>query len=796
MVFNINEVYNINKILDNSLMTRGGDISYCYELDLPEIYSLSPKDFDEVHSELERFMKNLPVSVLHKQDIYLKKDFTGTNLNDNTYLQQITKKKFLGRKYLDHQSYMYITQPNIKSLKSSFLTKSFINKGGVINQDAYKVMQFKKGLEHSIALLGNSNYISIKPMEEYQLQELVYYYYTGFNNGNLTDIIFRPEFMIGGNYYRMYAISRIENQPEIIRNCMKNSKMSTDKFEFYQSYFYSMGLDLDCNHIVNQVIYLDDHMDLKKEIKKAHRGLKRWQKFNENEQGYKDINEFLDGLNSDDRRRLCRAHINILAWSDDEREIKEIDSLISSKLRNQDIIPYCPSHVDHAYYFLSSVPGNAASMPREETFITEVNQSINYIILESNYKSDNQGIVLNERLNNLPIVVDDWDYPYEKKIITARNELIITETGGGKSFLLKHKIRQYIEEGYYNVVIDLGGGFEPISKLYPEVAFIRFEQGKPLGVNPFLIRDKAELTSEKIRTLSEFVFILWKKDLEANEEERVSMNKLIQAYYDTHSDKYHFPSFYKFIKDDEIILRRLGIEEEFFPREKFLHVCSEFTEGIYSFLFEDNKQSYYLKDKKNIVFELESIRGNTELIPIILMMIRDTVDNVVWKNTTGKKRVTIEEAAEIMQMPVMLRTISYWNQTIRKHSGCTSLILQHISNIPENEMGKQIIENAQVYYIFEQKKGTDEIKRRLGLSEHTINQLMSVQSNFTSGERYTEFLRVLGRKANVYRLVVAPQAKYVYDSEKKDVAKVLKEYEKTGSMEKAIENLYIKEHEN
>lgn len=93
--------------------------------------------------------------------------------------------------------------------------------------------------------------------------------------------------------------------------------------------------------------------------------------------------------------------------------------------------------------------------------------------------------------NNIPVIIDLWDE--EKNRINARNFFIIVPTGFGKSFNANHLFRQYYEEGSKTVIIDLGGSYKKLSALYPnDTAYITYEEGKPLGINPFSLNDLPE----------------------------------------------------------------------------------------------------------------------------------------------------------------------------------------------------------------------------------------------------------------------------------------------------------------
>lgn len=393
-----------------------------------------------------------------------------------------------------------------------------------------------------------------------------------------------------------------------------------------------------------------------------------------------------------------RSHINVLAWSDNESELSYMDSKLISSFQELDITPYYPTKNDHLYYFLSSIPTNAGCLPRQETFDFDLKKSVCFDITETNYISDPNGVILNDRINNLPVLKDDWDEPYQSKLISSRNALLISETGGGKTFLLNHLLRQYIENGDNVVLIDLGGALEILSLFYPEkIAYIQYEEGKSLGLNPFLIGSKDELTTNKIITVSDFVAILWKKGESLTDKEKVSLNKIVSRYYRNTENNYDFPSFYNYVKNTKDLLNSLDIPDspDFFDLKSFVHVCSEFTEGIFEYLFKDNNQVQNIYGKQAVVFQLDSIKDKPSILPVFLMAIRDVVENTLFRKK-GRKRIWFEEAAEHLKNEPMLKSIDYYFQTIRKYNGQIGLVLQTIDNIPDNNLGNAIVNNFHI----------------------------------------------------------------------------------------------------
>ena len=88
---NLSSYRPIKEIQDNIIFANNGNVVLCYEGMLPEIYSLSEKDFEDIHGAWFQALKSLPVGcVVHKQDIYLKKFYSSEKLPNSSFLEKAT----------------------------------------------------------------------------------------------------------------------------------------------------------------------------------------------------------------------------------------------------------------------------------------------------------------------------------------------------------------------------------------------------------------------------------------------------------------------------------------------------------------------------------------------------------------------------------------------------------------------------------------------------------------------------------------------------------------------------------
>ena len=207
----------------------------------------------------------------------------------------------------------------------------------------------------------------------------------------------------------------------------------------------------------------------------------------------------------------------------------------------------------------------------------------------------------------------------KKRRIKARNFAIFAPTGEGKSFLANNILRQYFESGVRLVIIDLGGSYSKFAKLYPDQYItLRYEQGKNLGINPFDINNLHDLSPERLEGLTVFLLELFASGLKVAKAQEVALKKILQQYYSvTRTEIHSLEAFYNFVRETKAtLLDDLGIDTDYFNTTNFLHIMSEYVgEGLYSFLFEVSEdQSYKIEDKRLIVFELDEVKDNKEVL--------------------------------------------------------------------------------------------------------------------------------------------------------------------------------------
>ncbi|GLU45125.1 TraG family conjugative transposon ATPase [Allomuricauda sp. NBRC 101325] len=788
---NFNAYHPILDIQNHVVFGSNGNVVLCYQVELPEIYSLSEMDFEALHSMWFQAFKSLPVSaVVHKQDVYQKKGYDANGLPRGTFLAKATHDYFMGREQLVHHSYLFFILPLDKVLNATKYVTPFrkVEKGLHRKLDV-QVAEFITSVNDAVSYVNNSKIVSLMSMEPDAILKHTHDYFNGFNVDYDTNIQFgKGSIEIGDHYFDVMAINNEGCFGKTVQSSMPNGKFSSDGFGFHKGFMDGLGLELGVNHMVNQILYLDDTHQWRRQLDKKIEELSKSSNFgSQNKVVRTKIEDILNKINGDETSRIVRGHVNIVFWHTESGVLKRIASGIKAQLKELDIRPYHPNGEERTHYFLNSYPCHATNFSNEDLFVMDLKAALCLYTNNTNYRSDETGIVFNDRQYNVPVRKDVWDE--EKKRIKARNFAIFAPTGEGKSFLANNILRQYFESGVRLVVIDLGGSYAKFAQLYPDDhVILRYEQGKNLGINPFYISEQSDLTPERLEDLALFLLELL-AETQVTKSKEVALKKVLLYYYDKVRDGHSLASLYQFVdRHKDTLIEETRVRESDFNVYGFLHILSEYVEGgLYSFLFHvEEDQTYRIEDKLLIVFELDEVRDNKEILSVMLKLIKSAIQRTIWRNRSERGIILFDEFAKQLKFPNVLESVEFYYQAIRKQNGAIGIILQSINQLPENATSASILENTQVIYSLRNEKGYDELARRLHLSNHDLNQLRSIRNNLVGERKYTEFFIKIGKESNVFRLEVPPEVYAAYLTDGVEHGQIMVLYEQFGNMELAI----------
>jgi conjugation system TraG family ATPase len=803
---NLNDILPVYAIEHNAILSKMGDVTVVFEVQLPELFTMSNDEYEAFHHAWIKAIKVLPVnSVLHKQDWFTEAKYKPSFIQeDNSFLTRSSDRFFNERPYLDHRCYIMLTKKPANRKSGSSIFSSLLRRT-IVPEETLKPKHFHDFMNHVgqfQKILTDSGFVSMKQIENEHLADFILRY---LNLGNdsvvLKDIEFKPEWKIGENHCQLYTMADAEFVPALCGSRINYDKYSTDKTKFSVGFASPIGQLLSCNHIYNQYVFIED---VQKTIQKLESKRLRLQSLSaysrENAISKEATDNFLNEAISEQRLPV-KAHFNLLAWTDSKEELKHIRNLCSSALTQMDATPKLETE-GSAQIFWAGIPGNAADFPMNDTFDTFSPQACCFFNLETNYRSSVSpiGIRLGDRLSGKPIHVDISDEPMDKGICTNRNKFILGPSGSGKSFFTNHMVRSYYEKGTHIVLVDVGHSYKGLCDMVGGYYFT-YSETKPIKFNPFYIGEGDILDTEKKESIKTLLLALWKKDNETfNRSEYVALSNALQLYFEkVENDKSIFPcfdSFYEFLKDDFVaVLKGDNVKDKDFDVSNFLYVLRPYYKGGEFDYLLNAKENLDLLQQRFIVFELDNIKDHPILFPVVTIIIMEVFISKMRKLKGIRKMILIEEAWKAIAKEGMAEYIKYLFKTVRKFFGEAIVVTQEVEDIISSPVVKQaIINNSDCRILLDQSKYQnkfDQIQELLGLTEKEKALVLSINKANDPTKKYKEvFISLGGVLSKVYRTEVSPEEYLAYTTEEKEKVKVQAYAAKFGGdIEKGIKAL-------
>ncbi|OJX61065.1 TraG family conjugative transposon ATPase, partial [Dysgonomonas sp. 37-18] len=616
------------------ILSKDADITVAYKVELPELFTVTSSEYEAIHATWLKAIKVLPnYSIVCKQDWFIEENYKPElNKEDISFLSRSFERHFNERPYLNHTSYLYLTKTTKERSRqqSNFnaLTRSFIIPKEM--QDKETALKFLESVGQFERIVNDSGFIKLTRLTTDEIvgtenqAGLVekYFSLSQENTTCLQDIALASgEMKIGDKYLCLHTLSDTEDLPNQVQTDTRYERLSTDRSDCRLSFAAPIGVLLSCNHIVNQLIFIDDHTENLKHFEKQARNMHSLSKYSRSNQINKEwIEDYLNEAHSYGLTSV-RCHVNVMAWSDDKEELKRVKNDVGSQLA---LMECKPRHntVDTPTLFWAGIPGNAGDFPAEESFYTFIEQALCFFIEETNYQSSPSpfGIKMVDRLTGKPLHLDISDLPMKRGIITNRNKFILGPSGSGKSFFTNHMVRQYFEQGTHVLLVDTGNSYQGLCEMInrktngEDGVYFTYTEQNPIAFNPFFTEDNV-FDIEKRESIKTLILTLWKRDDEPpTRSEEVALSNAVSQYIDliksNDTIKPSFNTFYEFVKTDyRQILDDKKVREKDFDIDNFLNVLEPYyAGGEYDFLLNSDKELDLL-NKRFIVFEIDAIKG-------------------------------------------------------------------------------------------------------------------------------------------------------------------------------------------
>lgn len=797
---------------------------YC--ADINEYYSFS--------SLLTSLMSTLGEGyAIHKQDVFVRKGFEAEGGNKE-FLSESYFRYFGGREYTDCITYLTITQENKKSRLMSYDNKKW--------QD----FQVKLGkVQDQLRDRGiDAHYLNKKEAKRFINQ----YYTQNYTQKNLSHNNYKvtDEYIgIGSKKFKIYSLVDVDCivVPELIKPYtnidVNNVTMPVDLMSMLDSIPDSV------NVVFNQIIFLpNQRQELSKLAKKKNRHSSLPNP--SNEIAVEDIKK-VEELTARENKQLVYCHYNIVITVDNNTDLQKVTNNLENTFSRIGI-----QISQHSYnqleLFVGSFPGNCYSMNKEyDRFLTLSDAASCLMYKEKLPKSEDTPLkVYYTDRQGVPVAIDISGKEGKIKLTDNSNFFCLGPSGSGKSFHMNSVVRQLWEQGTDVVMVDTGNSYEGLCE-YVGGKYISYTEEHPITMNPFQI-NKEELNVEKVDFLKNLIMLIWKGNSAIPTKiEELLIEQVIKEYYEAYFvgfngyNKTQIEALHKKLLIDTATERRISdtnedVEKRIWDKihemearrkalivkelsfnsffeystERIPYICNEnkitgidissynyslsefYRGGSYERTLNEKLDSS-LFDETFIVFEIDTIKDNKTLFPLVTLIIMDVFIQKM-RIKKNRKVLVIEEAWKAVASPMMAEYIKYLYKTARKFWAMVGVVTQELQDIIGSPIVKEaIINNSDVTILLDQgkfKERFDQIQSVLGLTDIECKKIFTINrlDNKDGRSFFREVFIRRGLASDVYGVEEPRECYMTYTTERaeKEALKLYKSELKCSHQE-AIE---------
>ena len=622
---------------------------------------------------------------IHKQDIFIRKKFTEESDENREFLSTSYFRYFNGRPYTDSECYLTITQEVKKSRLFSF--------------DGKKWRDFLVKIRKVHDQLRDAG-VQVRFLNRQEVNEYVDRYFAmNFRDKvvSMTNFKVNDECIsMGDKRCKVYSLVDVDNVslPSVIRPYtnveVNNSSMPMDLVSVVS------GIPNTEAVVYNQMIFIPNQ---KRELALLDKKKNRHASMPNpgNQMAVEDIKRVQEVV-ARESKQLVYTHYNLVVAMSADTDLHKCTNHLENQFSRMGI------HISKRAYnqlelFVNSFPGNCYGMnPDYDRFLTlgDAAACLMYKerILHSEktplkiYYTDRQGV---------PVAIDITGKEGAEKLTDNSNFFCLGPSGSGKSFHMNSVVRQLHEQGTDVVMVDTGNSYEGLCE-YLGGKYISYTEEYPITMNPFRI-NRQELNVEKTGFLKNLVLLIWKgsQGTVTKTEDRL-IEQVITEYYDTYFngfDGFTPPQREDLRKSllidernkngnraenetelnarietviDEIERRRKELKVESlsfntfyeFSVQRIPDICNENSiTGIdistYRYMMKDfyrggnhdktlnENMDSSLFDETFIVFEIDSIKDDPLLFPLVTLIIMDVFLQKM-RIKKNRKVLVIEEA--------------------------------------------------------------------------------------------------------------------------------------------------------
>ena len=768
------------------LYTKTGEYSAVLKIENPvQKYSANIDNYYEFTNLLTALAQTLGEGyAIHKQDVFIRKKFQDETNDNHEFLSESYFRYFTGRTYTDAQTYLIITQENKKSHLFSFDSKKW-------RDFLVKIRKVKDQLKDSGV---DSTYLDGATARDYVDR----YFSMNFTDKIVSMTNFKVDdecISMGNKRCKIYSLVDVDciNLPGVIRPYtnieVNNTSMPVDLVSIVDNIPTAETV------IYNQMIFMPNQkreLSLLDKKKNRHASMPN----PSNLIAVEDIKKVQDVI-ARENKQLVYAHFNLVVSVPIDEDIQKCTNHLENSFGRMGI------HISKRAYnqlelFVNSFPGNCYGMnPDYDRFLTLSDAATCLMYKEHIQHSEDTPLkVYYTDRQGVPVAIDISGKEGKNKITDNSNFFILGPSGSGKSFFTNSMVRQLWEQNTDVVLVDTGNSYEGLCD-YVNGKYISYTEEHPITMNPFAIK-REELNIEKIGFLKNLVMLIWKgTNGRITKTEDHLIEDVITEYYDAHFrlgkvKELSFNTFYEYsTKRIPEIVRDNNLEG--IDLATYNYLLKDFYKGGNHELTLNENLDTALFDETFIVFEIDSIKDDPLLFPLVTLIIMDVFIQKM-RIKKNRKVLVIEEAWKAIASPMMAEYIKYLYKTARKFWASVGVVTQEIQDIVGSPIVKEaIINNSDVIMLLDQskfKERFDEIKAILGLTEVDCRKIFTINrlENKEGRSFFREVFIRRGQNAAVFGVEEPHECYMTYTTERaeKEALKLYKR-ELKCSHQQAIE---------
>ena len=819
------------------LYTKTGEYSAVLRMENPvQKHSADIDSYYEFSSLLTAVAQTLGEGyAIHKQDVFVRKQFEDGSGDTHEFLSSAYFRYFKGRRYTDSVCYLTVTQEARKS--------------GLFSFDGKKWRDFLVKIRKVHDQLHDAG-IQAEFLDKSRASEFVDRYFAmNFRDRVVSMTNFKVDdetVSMGGRRCKVYSLVDVDcvALPSLVRPYtnieVNNTEMPVDLLSVIDSIPEAETV------VYNQIIFLPNQ---KRELAALDKKKNRHASIPNpgNQMAVEDIRRVQEVV-ARESKMLVYSHFNLIVEVSADRDIQKCTNYLENAFGRMGI------HISkHAYnqleLFVATFPGNCYAMNEEyDRFLTLSDAAMCLMYKEHIQHSEDTPLkIYYTDRQGVPVAIDITGKEGKNKLTDNSNFFCLGPSGSGKSFHMNSVVRQLHEQGTDVVMVDTGNSYEGLCE-YLGGKYISYTEEKPITMNPFNIT-QAELNIEKIDFLKNLILLIWKgSDTRITELEFRIVEQMVTDYYDAYfhgfdgydpvqretlrktltaaekrkgtwgaedlpaleqkvDDKIRmleerrkvlkvaslsFNTFYEYSCERlELICLENNITE--IDYDKYTYMIQPFYKGgNYDKILNENVDTT-LFSETFIVFEVDAIKENKKLFPIVTLIIMDVFLQKM-RIKKNRKVLVIEEAWKAIASPLMAEYIKFMYKTARKFWASVGVVTQEIQDTIGSEIVKEaIINNSDVVMLLDQskfKERFDSIKAILGLTDVDCKKIFTINrlENKEGRSFFREVFIRRGSTSGVYGVEEPHECYMTYTTERaeKEALKLYKR-ELRCSHQEAIE---------